>query len=246
MNNSSKAVGIRPDLFAFHTSQGPRKNNEDNAASVVAADKKGLMMVVADGMGGAACGEVASSIAVQTLVKTFEADGFTDPQAALLYAIDTAHGRIVDEAFARPEAQGMGTTVVCFVVIPGCLWVANVGDSRAMQFRKNMVRRLTPDHLYVVEALGIPENRGKDHPKGHVLSQALGVSDYVGPTIKSYDIEQGDWVVATSDGVTDVLNEPDIYKLTKASPAQFSKDAVEAAINAGTRDNCTVAAAIVP
>jgi PPM family protein phosphatase len=237
-----------PDQIAMHTSAGVRKNNQDFCGFLVAPDGSAALMVLADGMGGHRCGEVASQLATDTLLTHFEQQGFAaDAAGQLREGILEAHERIAREAEADPGKQGMGTTVVATVLRPGELTVAHVGDSRALQFRAPNVRRLTRDHLYVVDVLGLEENVAKTHPQGHILAQALGVGGDLEPTISQFDLAPGDRILLCCDGVSEYLNEAELGRLLLQLPL---RDAVvrivEAALANQSRDNCTALAAAIP
>jgi protein phosphatase len=237
-----------PDQIAMHTSAGVRKNNQDFCGFLVAPDGSAALLVLADGMGGHRAGEVASQLATDALLKRFEQHGFeAEPATQLREAIFEAHERIVREAEADPSKEGMGTTVVATVIRPEELTVAHVGDSRALQFRLPNVRRLTQDHLYVVDVLGLDENVAKGHPKGHILAQALGVDGDLEPTVAQFDLARGDRVLLCCDGISEYLNEAEIGRLISHHPL---RDAVvlivEEALANNSRDNCTALAAAIP
>jgi protein phosphatase len=239
---------LSPDNIALHTSAGIRKNNQDYCGFLVAPDGSAALMVLADGMGGHRCGEVASQLATDTLLTRFEQEGFAaEPEVQLRESILEAHERIMREAEADPSKQGMGTTMVATVLRPEELTVAHVGDSRALQFRPPDVRRLTRDHLYVVDVLGLEENVAKTHPQGHILAQALGVEGEVEPTISRFDLAPGDLVLLCCDGVTEYLNEADLGRLLTRFPLRDAVvQIVEAALANQSRDNCTALAAAIP
>jgi protein phosphatase len=240
---------------AWHTETGRRKANEDSCAVQLAPDGSACLLVVADGMGGHASGEIASRIAVDTLLGAFEAHRFHPEHIRPLLqdAIWSAHQEILRTGQQQPEQAGMGTTVVAAVLSDERVDVAHVGDSRALQFRGDEVRRLTRDHLYAIDVLGVDENRAKDHAQGNVLSQALGFEGGIDPTFNSFDLQAGDVIVLCSDGVCSHVSEPLMGDSLLTSHAdkethwsQVAADIVRHALLNGSRDNCTVVLAAVP
>jgi protein phosphatase len=239
---SSKLLSphISSDLIGIATDRGSREKNEDSADSLVAADGSAALLVVADGMGGHAGGEVASSLAVRVIKAIFEQDGFSGAGGKLKEATLIAHAFLIDRAEKKPELKGMGTTVAAAVVEPGKLTTCHVGDSRILQFRGGYVRRLTADHLYAVEALGVQENKAKHHRMGHVLGQVVGGDEAPEPTVGEFDLEHGDVLVLMSDGINESLMEDAIHRIvTMSTPRLASKSLVETALSKGSKDNCT-------
>jgi serine/threonine protein phosphatase PrpC len=229
------------------TAAGIRKSNEDFCGFVVSPDHLSALIVLADGMGGHASGEVASRLATETLLKQFELKGFEQPEEVLREAIFEAHERIAQESSHDTEKEGMGTTIVAALAVPEGLVVGHVGDSRAYQFRLPNVRRLTEDHLYVVEVLGLDENVAKSHPKGHILAQALGIEGPMEPTIARFDVSSGDVVLLCCDGVSEYLTEVEMCGALAQAPLQDAvARMVQLAIEKDSRDNCTAIAALIP
>lgn len=236
--------------YAFHSEKGPRPNNEDCAGGSLSSDKTAVLLVVADGMGGHAHGEIASRMALEILTRRDAREVLRRPNEVLGWSIEQAHDWIRTEASADPARHGMGTTVVAVVISNGEAVVAHVGDSRAMQFRLPMVRRLTRDHLFAIDVLGIDENRAKYEENGNVLSQALGVDERISVTVNRFDAISGDYILLCSDGVSEHVIEPQIADLiAHFGPNrldQAAKSIVRAALDNGSKDNCSVALARIP
>jgi protein phosphatase len=206
-----------------------------------------MVVVLSDGMGGQAAGEIASSITVQVIVEVFRQNGFDKPSDYLAFGIQRAHEAILEHTREDSSTSGMGATVVAAVVLPNQIVVGNVGDSRALQFANGYVRRLTQDHLFICDTKGVPENLAKRHPDGHVLSQALGHDGRIVPDILAYDLRSGDTIILCSDGVSEYVDESRMAKIvSQKSLKRVAVEMVEVALAAGTRDNCTVAAILVP
>lgn len=253
--------------LAWHTEAGRRSNNEDSCATAVSPDGTRALLVVADGMGGHACGEVASRLVVESLLRDYSQNRFDVSPEFLRNAIARAHHEVLHASQQNAAQKGMGATVVVAILDCGDEnakrtprgIVGHVGDSRAYQFRSDYVRRLTSDHLMVVEALGYDEERAKNHPRGNELSQAMGSGNSVNPTISEFDLCEGDAIVLCTDGVSEVLSAPQMHsaiqrfvavsgeeKSRPDSLAHFCASVVKHAIESGSRDNCTVAVALAP
>ena len=233
-------------MVSIHSEAGKRANNEDQVGFYAAPDGSGVLLVLADGMGGHACGEVASQRAIDVLLKMFEKYQFDDVEKLMQEAIYTAHERIQRDAAQDEHKEGMGTTIVTAALLQNEVVVGHVGDSRALQFRLPFVRRLTRDHLYATDVLEVEESQAKHHAKGNVLSQALGIAGPITPTLNRFDACPGDIIVLCSDGVSECVMEPHMAQLLAgAHLPQSAQSIVHAALANGSRDNCSVVAARV-
>jgi protein phosphatase len=227
-------------IVSIFSDRGKRKNNEDYAAHWFDRKSNSTLLILADGMGGHASGEVASRMAVEAALRLFTERPSAQASETIQSAFDAAHATICAAASSDPARQGMGTTMTIAYVSSDKLVIGHVGDSRAFQFRGTSVRRLTADDLEVIEALEIPEPLAKRHPHGNILSQALGVGDRVKPTISAFDVVPKDVIMLCSDGVTDVLNEPDILAtLNGGKPETAAERLTKQAIHDNSKDNCT-------
>jgi protein phosphatase len=219
-----------------------RPANED---AVLAEDG---LYAVADGMGGHAAGEVASSIALATLherLGTTEVDAgrLTD---AIRAANDAVHQRAVDQ----PRLRGMGTTltVIAVATAEGGLLrflLANVGDSRAYLYADGGLHQLTRDHSYVAELVAAGEISAEEalvHPHRHVVTRALGVEPLVAVDTWLVSPESGDRYLLCSDGLTNEVDDEAIAALlARHADPQDAADRLIVAANAnGGRDNTTV------
>src|SRR5579872_710956 len=147
--------GIRGVEVYSQTDLGcQRENNEDSFGSWQPATdaefaQKGVLLVVADGMGGYEGGQEASRLAVETVKETYAGNLAEDPQTLLFKGLREAHARIVKYAAAHPGLRGMGTTCTAVAVVGRNLYFAHVGDSRLYRIRNGEITRLTRDHSYV-------------------------------------------------------------------------------------------------
>lgn len=196
-----------------------RSRNED--ALLVARDER--VVAVCDGLGGHPAGDVASSLAVESLRESAaEAARSAD---ALVAAIGAAHQRITASARARPDRHGMATTVVVATLGDGVAHVAHVGDSRAYLLTGDAeLRQVT-----------------QDHGMGGYLTQALGLDREVAPDVTRLETPPGSRLLLCSDGLTNMVDPAAIETLLAGGDAQRACDALIAeALDRGGIDNVTV------
>lgn len=207
------------------------------------------LFILADGMGGYNGGEVASSLATQA-VKSYIENNFNQiehTKEAILglikNAIEYANMVVFEKAKNVPELQGMGTTLdVCFIY-NNKIYIGHVGDSRVYRIRGELIRKLTKDHSYVqqlVEDGKITREEANHHPKKNMLTKALGCTAYVEPDIRARNLEAGDILLMCSDGLTNMVQEKEIYRVVKENPQTASQTLVDLANEAGGYDNITV------
>jgi PPM family protein phosphatase len=228
-----------------------RENNQDSYCyaepeSEEQFQKKGRLVVVADGMGGHEGGEFASGIAVDVLRDTYVNSEINDPELALADALGAAHQAIRNFAREHPEYTGMGTTCTAAVLRDGHLYYGHVGDSRLYLLRDSGVKRLTRDQTVtgrmVEEGLLGPEE-AKQHPDYHVLTDAMGVGESVAAEFPSEPIPllTGDILLLCSDGLHDLVSDDEIGKMARqGEPGEACKQLIETAKSRGGHDNITV------
>ena len=222
----------------FHASDlgRQRQGNEDNYFV------RAPLFVVADGMGGAQAGEVASEMAVESF------DGGLpegSPADALVKVIEDANRRIHERSRAESQRAGMGTTVTAAYVGEREVTVAHVGDSRAYLLRDGALERLTRDHSLVGELVArgkLTEEQAETHPQRSVITRALGPEPDVQVDVQPYQARAGDVFMVCSDGLTSMVPEARVRELLAAAGSleQAGRDLIAAANEAGGRDNITV------
>ena len=205
------------------------------------------LFCVCDGMGGHAAGEVASSIAVETIAKM--APKTADP-AILGAAIEAANAAIIEAAQNGLGKPGMGCTATAAYIEGTTLAIAHVGDSRAYLLHEGTLIRVTRDHSYVeelVEAGEITADEARVHPNRSVITRALGSDPLMYADHFQLNIEEGDRLILCSDGLSSMISDGDIERIaTMSSTAQICTDnLVDAALAAGGSDNVTVVVADV-
>jgi PPM family protein phosphatase len=202
------------------------------------------LFVVADGMGGAQAGEVASEIAV----RQFEGglpDG-QDPGQALAALIQEANARIHRQARSDAQHAGMGTTTTAAYLTGDTVVVAHVGDSRCYLLRDDDLIRLTRDHSLVDELIRrgkLTEEQAESHPQRSVITRALGPEPNVEVDVEAFPARAGDVFLLCSDGLTSMVHEPQLKQLLadRDRPLeQTGRMLIAAANDAGGRDNITV------
>lgn len=216
-----------------------RSNNQDR---LLVADP---LFAVADGMGGAAAGEVASATAIDTLREAFDAAGTSTPDG-LIEAARTANRAVWEQAESNPEMRGMGTTLVALALLEdGRLGVVNIGDSRLYVLRGGGLRQITNDHNLVAELVAegrISKEEAEVHPRRNIMTRALGVDPDVPVDLFVEDAVAGDRFLLCSDGLPRELRDDHIASLLQrlADPVEAAKELVEEAKRRGGNDNITV------
>jgi len=219
-----------------------------------------LLAIIADGIGGHKAGEIASKIAVATIISSIaESDG-TDPLWILKSALLEANHSITSEAENDDSRKGMGSTVACALVIDSALYIATLGDSRLYLIRDNVIQQLNVDHTWVQEALEvgvINSEEARSHPRRHLIRSYLGSSDPIHPDLRLYmDSEEnqeqakanqglplvpGDQVLICTDGLTDLVDDEEILEIIvgEDSKDEQLQKLVDLANLRGGHDNIT-------
>ncbi len=229
-----------------------RDENEDSV--VVWRNKAGLdtLLVVCDGMGGHAAGQMASSIAVTTLTSVLAEDGDEGPDLdRLKRACKQANTAVFEAARDNPEWSGMGSTMVVAAISGGEVGVLNVGDSPAYLFRNGDAKLISQDHSWPAEQvrLGVikPEEAAT-HPLKHRLTRAIGVWESIQSYTDKMKIEEGDAIVLCSDGVESAgvsVEEMGKLLLKDGDLEKGAKRVIDRCRELGAPDNITVAVARV-
>lgn len=200
------------------------------------------LFCVCDGMGGHAAGEVASSIAVETIAR--HAPQEADP-ARLAAAVERANTAIIEATVTGLGKPGMGCTATAAYIDGHAIAIAHVGDSRAYLLHEGTLIRITHDHSYVeelVDAGEITADEARVHPNRSVITRALGSDPAMYADHFQLNIEEGDRLILCSDGLSSMIADAEIENIAAQSPtAQICTDnLVDAALAAGGADNVTV------
>ncbi len=226
------------DSFSASDTGRQRRHNEDSLLARIP------LFVVADGMGGAQAGEVASHIAVETFADGL-AGGDTAPEERLAERVRAANAHIYELSQTNAEQAGMGTTLTAVYVGEHEIAIAHVGDSRAYCLRDGELLRLTDDHSLVDELLRqgrLTPEEAEDHPQRSIITRALGPEPDVEVDTRTHRGRAGDVYLLCSDGLTSMVSEARVAEiLNGARDLRRAGEALIAAANdAGGRDNITV------
>jgi PPM family protein phosphatase len=218
-----------------------------------AVGKKGTLLMVADGMGGAAAGEVASAMATETvydhLVATWCEDAESTPQQfayRLRESVEQANAKIHEYAGQHPELRGMGTTTTAVGILDGHLYLTQVGDSRAYLVRGGNAIQLTKDQSLMqrlVDAGELTEEEAEKSERRNIILQALGPEAAVRVDLTHQEIRRGDTLVLCSDGLSGLVKKEEIAERvsrTDKDLVTICGELITLANERGGPDNITV------
>ncbi|MCG3205974.1 MAG: Protein phosphatase PrpC [Elusimicrobia bacterium] len=250
-------MGNRLNIYGKTDKGRRRSNNED---SFFVEPDLGFM-IVADGMGGHASGEVASQLAttlcseqLKRALKTGHVPVFfhvpnnpnLDPRTRLLGdSVKFSNQAVYEAAQTNPENHNMGTTLVAALWLDEKLAVANVGDSRLYLVHKGKLQLCTNDHSFIQEQIDkgllTPEDAEKSDLR-NMLTRSIGINDDVEVDLKEIPVDEGDYILLCSDGLTKMLDNSQIESVftSESDPKNISEKLIELANNAGGGDNITV------
>jgi PPM family protein phosphatase len=232
---------LRVDDQAFRSDTGRQRSANEDSFFVRAP-----IFVVADGMGGAQAGEVASKAAADSFDRDLPSGS---PEQFLRETIEAANRRIHELARDDPSRAGMGTTITAAIVNSESDEVAigHVGDSRAYRLRAGKLERLTRDHSLVEEMRRkgqLTEAQAEDHPQRSIITRALGPEPEVEVDVQTVPAGPGDVFLICSDGLTTMLGEDEIARLLSGATSLDAavRALIDEANRAGGRDNITALA----
>ena len=217
-----------------------RDHNED---AFGAAPELGLACVC-DGMGGHACGEVASGMAVALIREVIERRGKRSDRERLDAALTEASARIYERGSAEAGLRGMGTTAVAALFHDDRIALAHAGDSRAYRYRGGSLEQLTTDHSLLQEFIDIRRPSADEiafFPHKNVITRALGIEPTLAPDVLEEAVLPGDRYLLCTDGLTNMVGDDDIAAILGATddPEAACERLVDAANEAGGDDNIT-------
>jgi protein phosphatase len=215
-----------------------REHNED------AGFAGPYLLVVADGVGGAAAGEVASATASYVVTALAMGRPHTDGPTLLAEAVATAHRQLEQGTHDDESRQGMATTLTAVLARGDRVTLAQVGDSRAYRVRAGELARLSTDQTLVqllIDQGDLRPDQVAAHPFRNVVLRSVNGDEPVEPALLDLDLDLGDRLLLCSDGLTDLVPEPEILRaLTTITDADESAQALVAlALHAGGHDNVT-------
>ena len=234
-----------PKIFAGKTDTGlKRKNNED----VFSLSPEQDFCLAADGMGGAAAGEVASRIFAETAIEIF-LDNTDRSEKEVLYRVQKAYSlaneKILEHVILHPSHRGMGCTAELLAFFDEGFILGHIGDSRTYRLRDGQLEQLTLDHTLVQQQLQeglITSDQAKNHPMRNVIYRAVGIKEEFTIDLMSGKVYPEDLFLLCSDGLTDMIQDDQIQDIlcSDIDINQKAESLIESAKVAGGTDNITV------
>lgn len=228
-----------------------RSQNEDSHGHWVSDDpaereRRGVLVVVADGMGGSRAGEVASRLAVQTVIQVYRDGQSGSPLDDLYHAVEAANHVVHTESVSHADMNGMGTTCTAVVVRGSDTFLAHVGDSRAYLVQGGRLRQLTQDHSLVAQLVRdgqLTPEQARSDPRRNVVTRSVGVSAHVEIDAQRFEalLQDGDTLLMCSDGLHGLVPDPELSDLALEERLEDGcKRAIVLANTRGGHDNITV------
>ena len=260
----SKQRTLKIEAAALTDRGQRRKLNEDVVLHRTRQTDQGEsagLYIVCDGLGGCQAGQVASYLAAETVMtelndtfsrlEELSESGYPQPSSMMLQrdirtAIIKAHAKLRRYAYTHQDIFDLGTTITLTLVYRNLALIANVGDSRAYLWRSGQMTQITQDHSLAAELarMGlIAESEIANHPRSNVLSQALGIQDYVSVDLFEWELQPGDKLMLCSDGLWKAF--PDSSELAQwlesaAAPDDLCQQLVAEAIRRDGTDNVSI------
>ena len=241
--------------YAAKTDVGQKRNHNEDYFSLIEDEQ---LFIVADGMGGHASGEVASKMAAETVGEFYQRTKDEDAtwpykvdrslsyiENRLVCGIKLANFRIYESANRDIRYKGMGTTIVAAMIKGDKIYLAHVGDSRCYRIRGPKIEQLTRDHSlledYKEAKPDMTEEEQRNFPHKNVITRALGMRDTVQVDVKPHQIQDGDYYVMCSDGLSGMVEDEQIREIIQKTKTleRVVEELVDHANRAGGTDNIT-------
>ena len=240
-------------IYSSASEKGPvREQNEDFCAAEIIGGC--LCMAVADGLGGEVSGEIASRIAVETMMSELRIapDVLKNDNVLgdfLSSVFNKANVEIIRYGYEHPESRGMCTTLTCAVLNDRKLTISHIGDTRVYLCHCREIQKLTNDHNKAAELVKegkISELEAKVHPGRNVLLKVLGENVYLKPDIFSYNLSYGDIVMLCSDGLYSFIDKEDFITALnlRKDLKMVCECLIDASLRGGSSDNTTIVAGL--
>jgi len=241
--------------YAAKTDVGMKRAHNEDYFSLIEDEK---VFIVADGMGGHACGEVASKLSGDVISEFYQHSkdmdatwpyrydpGLSYPENRMVAAVRLANARIFDAAQKNPNLRGMGTTIVGCMFVGDYVYVSHVGDSRCYRVSQDGIKQLTRDHSlledYKDARPDMSEEEARNFPHKNVITRALGMRETVDVDLSAVKVSDGDRFVLCSDGLSGMLTDAEIHEIvsTHTDPEAAVTELIDRSNEAGGDDNVT-------
>ena len=229
-------VGIKSDAGNV------RELNEDYASFI--EDERFKIYLVADGMGGHNAGEIASKLAVKSIIR-YLLEHSEEDENILLNAVKYANNEIYEISQKNDKCKGMGTTITGCFIKGDMIQVVNVGDSCCFSIKDNEIKKVTKDHSWVqelIDAGAITEEEGRVHPKKNIITRALGTNSSVKIDIFNIDKNESSMFLLCSDGLSNEVRKEEMIEIVNKCKDfnEACEKLVDLAKSRGGQDNITV------
>ncbi|MBN4064534.1 serine/threonine-protein phosphatase [Dehalococcoides mccartyi] len=243
-SDESTAGSIGRISYAGSSSTGRVRATNQDSYGLAISDSSPVIFAVADGMGGHAGGDVASSTVISLLIESVNEINSENIKSSAQYLISQMNeelGRIQTKSL---QYQGLGTTLSTIIIDGSDLWTVHIGDSRIYRLRNQALTQITKDHSWVQEQIDagrLDEADALSHPRRNLITRVLGTAGNSVADITSYEIEIGDRYLLCSDGVHGVIPTAEILEALQIGELQQSTEMLmHRAEQAGSPDNVTV------
>ncbi len=230
-------------LLGIETDVGNKRTFNEDSVGYYEEEDFGIF-VIADGMGGHNAGEVASKIAIDTIIEyVINHQKDRSEEEILNEAILSANRKIYRESLLNESCNGMGTTLVGAFVRGNNLTMVNIGDSRGYILKDGQLVKVTKDHSLVQELLDngtITNEEAKNHPNKNVITRALGTNPVVTADYYSLDIRGVSKILLCSDGLTNEVSEEDIFRILQGYDGNQCMELINMSKKNGGRDNISI------
>ena len=231
------------------TDKGNVRDSNQDAYAVGEFSDEVVWSVVCDGMGGAACCNIASALAVKVISDKINASYRNQMRDSSIKnmldsALTAANIEVFDFAEAQPDLRGMGTTVVCAIVRDNQAYIVHAGDSRAYVINNGNIRQITTDHSMVQDLLlrgKITPEEAEHHPNKNIITRAVGVNKAIEIDFEQIDLEDDDTLLICTDGLSNYVSNDEMLELmSDGKHYAFADRLVKKANENGGGDNITV------
>jgi len=237
------------DLWGITDCGKVRRQNQDVFKIFSEEEKNIAVLVVCDGMGGARAGHIASLLAADTFIEYMEeyandVGSQSDIAAKMKEAVIIANKAVYEKSIENPEFSGMGTTLTAAISTSGGEVVVNIGDSRLYHVTSHSITQVTKDHSVVEDMISrgdLTRTEARRHPNRNLITKALGTNKSEEPDVFSLNLNEGEYLLLCSDGLSNVVFDSEIlFELQQDGSAKEScEKLVEMALLRGAPDNVT-------